>query len=219
LQIKDFASDAKNQKGLQEEKIDIADKTKEVQIITKKAIHRAGEPIELEIFSTEDRADLFVDIVKDWSVVESRLVKLKDGRANLKIPYRADFKGELTIAAYLDDKGETVQDTKGVIYPAPNNLRLDIKPVQTVYRPNEEATIKFSVAAPDKSLAETALGVVVFDKAIEERARTDADFGGGNVNLFGNFSDLLESKSFGGVSLKQINEMDSRQKFSAELQL
>lgn len=219
LQIKVSATDASNRKGGEEEEINMDDGAKVVRVAAKKAIYKPGEPVELEILSSESGADVFVDVVKDWSVVESRLVRTQNGRANLKIPYRPDFKGELIISAYLDDKGEAVSDARGIIYPAPGKLRLDVQPFKSVYRPNEEAKINFSVAAPGKKFAETALGVIVFDKAIEERAKSDADFGGGNVNLFNDYADLFKSKTSGGASLSAISEMDARGVISPELQL
>lgn len=194
LDVKIIAADANNRKGTHEDEISINEDAKAIQISTDKTIYRAGEPLKIEIVSTENDRDVYVDITRNLAVVESRLARLKNGRATLTIPYRAEFKNNLTIAAYIDDEGKIIDDSRGVIYPQPTNLRLEIDKIQADYRPNEEAKINFTVSAPDeKKTSETALGVIVFDKAIEERARAEAEFGGSNVNQFGNYYQLLDS--------------------------
>ncbi len=130
-------------------------------------MYRAGEALKIKIVSTETDREVDVDIEQNLAIIESRRVRLKNGRAEIKIPYRAEFKNRLTVGAYIDDREDTIQTSRGVFYPHPSNLRLAAEPAQTAYRPNEEATINFTVSTADKKTFETALGVVVFDKAIE----------------------------------------------------
>ena len=228
LELKITAFDDKKQTGTHEEEIDFgADDA--LQIQTEKAIYKAGEMVKAEIVSTKKDAFIYVDIVKDWSVVESRFARLKNGRAEVKFPFQPNFKGELTIAAYAEvtkpgeetyeSETETIKSTRGIIFPEPNNLSLDAKFSKIEYRPNEEARINFSVLAPDKTPLESALGVVVFDKAIEERARTDSEFGGYR-GMFNGFYDLLGyADSFGGLTMKDLNEIDLSKPVSEDLQL
>ncbi|MDQ3042199.1 MAG: carboxypeptidase regulatory-like domain-containing protein, partial [Acidobacteriota bacterium] len=118
-----------------------------------------------------------------------------------------------------DSDAKLVTDSLGVIYPAPNNLNLDAKFSQATYRPNEEARVNFSVLAGDKTPLESALGIIVFDKAIEERARADAEFGG-DFNLFKNFSGLLgDADNFGSLSRRDLDEIDLSKPVSDDLQL
>ncbi len=194
LQITVFAADADSRTGTQEEEISVDEDAKQIRLSTNKTIYRTGEPIKIEIISTESDRDVFVEIVQNESAIESRLVRLKNGRAQIKIPYNPAFKNNLTVVAYIDDNDETVKFSRGVFYPNPTNLQLDASPVQTTYHPNEEAKVNFTVASADKKAGgETALGVIVFDRAIEERAATDAAFGGSNVSQFGSYLDLLDS--------------------------
>jgi len=138
-------------------------------------------------------------------------VRLRNGRAEIVIPYNPEFVNQLTVAAYIDDDGDEIETSRGVTYPRPTNLRLDATPAQTAYRPNEEAKINFSVSsAGKKSTEETALGVVVFDRAIEERARTDADFGDSPLNQFGAYSPLLDGDT---------TELDLTKPVSKDVQL
>ncbi|MCY7374636.1 MAG: carboxypeptidase regulatory-like domain-containing protein [Pyrinomonadaceae bacterium] len=192
LQITVHAFDTNGRTGIQEEEISIDEDEKAIQISTDKIIYRPGEPLKIRIVSTETDRDVDVDIIQNFAIISSRRVRLQNGRAEIKIPYRTEFKNYLTVGASIDDRDKTIETSRGVFYPRPTNLRLDAEPVQTTYRPNEEAKINFTVSTADKKSAETALGVIVFDKAIEERARADAAFGGSNVNQFGGYSQLLD---------------------------
>ncbi|HSK71935.1 MAG TPA: alpha-2-macroglobulin family protein [Pyrinomonadaceae bacterium] len=224
LELKLVAIDGRGQTGSFEEGIDFSAGDK-LQIRTDKAIYKPSETIKAEIVSTKKDGLVFVDLVSDWSVVESRFVQLKEGRGEIKFPFKPAFAGEMTIAAYTeiadeDEEAEIISDSRGIIFPKPQNLSLDANFSRETYRPNEEAKISFSILAPDKSPVESALGVVIFDKAIEERAKTDADFGGNYRGMFERFYGLLGlSESFGGISMKDLNEINTSKPISPDLQL
>ncbi len=222
LQIKVFAADAAKQTGTQEEKIRLDEYTKQIQITTKKTVFRGGETIDAEIVSSEPDADVFVDVAQDYTVIDSQLVKLKNGRASVKIPYRAAFKGELTVAAYFDNgTGNAIKDAKGIVFYQPAGLNLAAEPEKNEYRPGAEATVNFNVAAFDKIKTDSALGVVVFDKAIDERARADAEFGGSRAgSVFGQFASFLsDTDSLGGMTASLLNRLDPKAKIPGDLQL
>ena len=225
LLLKFSARDAKDQTGTHDERIDF-DAGDQLKIKTEKTIFRDGEAVKAEIFSTKNTGLVYIDLVKDWSVVYSGFAELENGRAEIKIPFQAAFKGELTIAAYMEDfDGEEdeylslLSTSRGIIFPAPTNLFLEAKFSQNQYRPNEEGRINFSVLSPEKTPVESALGIVVFDKAIEERARTDAEFGSYRGMFYGFRSLLGYDKAFGGLTLKDLNEIDLRRPVSEDLQL
>ncbi|MCU1287953.1 MAG: putative rane protein [Acidobacteria bacterium] len=214
------ARDKNGKTGIIEEefRFDADDDALKIQI--EKTIFKPGESVSINLLSSRKDALVYVDVVKNRSVVESRFVKLKGGKADLKIPYNENFKGDLIVAAY-DDENESYYDSRmrasrGIIFPLQQNLRLDAEFSSSTYKPNEEAKVKFSVLDSIGGAVESALGVVVFDKAIEERARTDEQFGG----YFNRFYGLLGyEKSFGGVSLKDLNELDLSKPVSGDLQL
>ena len=57
----------------------------------------------------------------------------------------------------------------------------------------------------------------MLDTAVEERARTDADFGGGVWRDFSGY--LGYGASFAGVNVKDLNELDLTKPIPADLQL
>ena len=223
LELKITAFDGKGNGGTHKKDINF-DADDALQISFGKTIFHDGEAIKAEIVSNKKSGLVYVDVVKDWSVLFSSYVYLENGRAEVEIPYQKVFKGELTIAAYMetvddDDDLDLIRTSSGIIFPAPNNLRIDAKFSDSVYRPNEEATINFNVFATDKSPIESALGIVVFDKAIEERARTDSEFGNYRGMFYGYRTLLGYDESFSGLTKNDLNELDLRQPISEELQL
>jgi hypothetical protein len=188
-----------------------------LQIYTDKTIFKPGESVEVEINSTLKAGLVYVDVVQDWSVIESRFVNLSNGKASLKIPYQPNFKGELKIAAFLEDSDDDlIKTSRAIIFPAETNLRLETNFDKEYYKPGEEARVSFGVLDSVGNAVESALGVVVFDQAIEERARTEGDFNG----TFDSYRGWLGyGASFGGVNVKDLNNLDLSKPISDELQL
>ncbi len=152
-----------------------------LQIRSAQTILRPGDPIDISLTSTRKNGVLYVDIVKDNAVIESRLINLRNGKAALMLLYRAEFRGELTVAAYSDEEtyywDSDMRSSLGVIYPEEDGLNLKAKFSNASYKPGENAKVSFSVLDGRGTPSESALGIVVFDKAVEQRARTDEDFG------------------------------------------
>lgn len=191
---------------------------KQVLISTDKTIYAPNANIEAKIFSSEMNGAVYVDVIKNSTVLYSRRVKTSDGRGTLQIPFRADFKGELAIVAYLNDEDyyrDYVSHSKIVIFPAANNLNLNFKTLKTVYRPNEAARISFNVMDDARKPLETALGIVILDKAIEERAQTE--------QLPDNLKDLRKligtADVFGKLTRRDLDNLDASKPIKADLQL
>src|SRR5205085_3521598 len=99
------------------------------------------------------------------------------------------------------------------------DLKLDVSPAQEMYRPGEEARVGFNVRLADGRAAESALSVVVFDKAVEERARTDQEFGS-NSNFYGNYGGLLGwDETLAGITRKDLERLDLSKPISEDLYL
>jgi len=220
LDLQIFARDKNGQKGTYRRGIDYYGAKDGLIVETEKTIFKPGESVEINIISSKKEGYVYVDVVKDWTVLESLPVRLIDGKADLKIPYQPTFKGELTIGVYEDKDTNyytpEMRASRGIIFPTQENLRVDAKFEKAVYKPNEDAKINFSSLDGEGKPIETALGVVIFDKAVEERARTDAEFG----SYFSRYSYFLGyNKSFGGVTLKDLNGLNLSKNISPEMQL
>src|SRR6202007_3054704 len=62
--------------------------------------------------------------------------------------------------------GEIVRDGRVVYVQPPQDLKVDVKADQDVYRPGERGTIRFQVTDAAGKPAAAALGVLVVDEAV-----------------------------------------------------
>ncbi|MDT5261156.1 MAG: hypothetical protein QOC61_160, partial [Acidobacteriota bacterium] len=157
------------------------DERPEIRVETDKTLYRDGEPIAVELTSNTSRMSVAVDAISEGRVVFSRSVRLSGGRAALVIPASEEFRDGVTVSAMStaptgDDDDEFSFGARTVVYPRDRELKIDVSLSQKSFRPGEEANAQFAVRSADGRRAAGALGVVVFDKAVEERARTDGEF-------------------------------------------
>lgn len=211
-----------------------------IEIETEKTIFKPGEAVKIKLNAAfeEDMEQpltkVYIDVVKNWSVIDSYFVTLKNGKGEFKIPYQPKFQGELKIAAYFEeeDEGQTynyqtrqyergktfklIKTSRGIIFPHSENLKLETNFDKETYKPGEEAKANFSVLDSLGQAVNSALGVVIFDKAVEERAKTEGDFNGTFKNYYGW---LGYGDSFGGINVKDLNELDLSKPISDDFQL
>lgn len=217
LDFRIIAKDKNGRRGTFQNAVSFDEDEAKIQIATDRTIYKPGETMTVKIDSTIKSGPVYVDVVTGWSVIDSRIAELKDGRAVMQIPYSDSFKGELKIAAFAEEgENDIVRASRGVIFPARQGITVDASFDKAVYKPNEEATVKFGIVDAIGQTVETALGVVVLDKAVEERARTDSEFGGMWRGLSGW---LGYGDGFGSVNVKDLNELDLTKPISDELQL
>ncbi|MBX3294765.1 MAG: carboxypeptidase regulatory-like domain-containing protein [Acidobacteria bacterium] len=214
------ARDSSGKTGtLFEREISFDDDDNYIRITPDKAIYKPGDEIDIRVETSIKRGMAYVDVVRGLSVVDSRFVQIKDGRGRLRIPYRTAFKGVLTLAAFIedpDDTNELAGTARGIIFPARQGINVEASFDKAQYKPNEDVKLDIDVKDIGGNALESALGVVVVDRAVEERARTDAEFGG----VFSKFGGWLGyGPGFGSVNIKDINELDLRRPISPELQL
>jgi A-macroglobulin TED domain/Alpha-2-macroglobulin family/MG2 domain/Carboxypeptidase regulatory-like domain/A-macroglobulin receptor binding domain/Macroglobulin domain MG3 len=218
LQVR--ATDARGRSGSANEHF-VIDAEPGVFVETQKSLYRAGEPIVASITSTLPDQVLVVDLAKDSSVIRSERVPLRSGRATVSFPYRPDLSGKLTIAAYQDfAKLQRLVGIRTILYPQHSELDLNVRTSQASYRPGGDATVRFNVRAANGLPAESALGVVVSDKAVDERLRTDAEFGGRYQPHNETLRNLLGvDEQLSGVTLRDLQRLDMSKPVSPDLDL
>jgi len=104
-----------------------------------------------------------------------------------------------------------------VIYPAPQELRVGVRMPKTTFRP-----VKMQrgcpVKSPDGKAAASDLGVLVFDRAVADRVRSDEEFGREyGFSIFDYYSDY--QNSVGGISYRDLLNLNAREPFSPDLDL
>jgi len=132
-----------------------------------KAIYKGGEDIRLTVLSTFDRGTAYIDIVKGGQMAMARAAELDKGRAELSLTPGPDLFGSLEVHAYkiLPD-GNIVRDTRLLYVSPPDDLNVRIEVDREVYKPGEQAAIRFLVTDKRGRPAGAALGVVVVDESV-----------------------------------------------------
>jgi A-macroglobulin TED domain/Alpha-2-macroglobulin family/Carboxypeptidase regulatory-like domain/MG2 domain/A-macroglobulin receptor binding domain/Alpha-2-macroglobulin bait region domain len=185
-----------------------------IRVETDKALYRSGDPIDVSLTSDDANATVEVGADSQWRFIASQMVHLHDGKAAITLGASDQFEGPVTIYAYELGKrpkgyfGDTyAQGTHTVLFPHDTSLKVDVRMSKSTYRPGEEAEANFHVQSADGGSAESALGIVAVDKAVEERERSDADLQ--NPWQYVAFStDWSDSFNLSGVSRADLNKID-----------
>lgn len=185
-----------------------------IRVETDKALYRSGDPIEVSLTSDDANATVEVGADSRWRFITSRMVHLHHGKAAITLDPSDQFEGPVTIYAYELGKrpngyfGDTyAQGSHTVLFPHDTSLKVDVRLSKSTYRPGEEAEADFHVESADSGSAESALGIVAVDKAVEERERSDADLQ--NPWQYAAFStDWFDSFSLSGVSRADLDKVD-----------
>ena len=217
------ARDKEGRQGVLQEEIN-ADVTPEyLRVRPNHTLYHPGDSIQVEI-ETNARTD--EAIVSVWSadgMLRSTVAKLSAGRGTVKIPFEPRFHGVIHVTAYCltaKDNGEvTLSGSAQVLYPAKEELDIKVGMKKTVYNPGEMVSSDLDVSAPDGKPAESALGVLVYDRAVAERVRTDEEFGRGYGFSVYDYLDYYYRQSIGGITYRDLLSLDASKPFPEDLDL
>ncbi|MBK8810660.1 MAG: carboxypeptidase regulatory-like domain-containing protein [Acidobacteria bacterium] len=224
LELKIVAYDANRVSGSLEEDIDIDDRPA-VTVETDKIAYRKGEPIRVSVKSSERRGLVFLDVTDDYRLLYSTQVKLDAGQATLVLPYSPEFTKNLTVAAYFwEEDDNLIIGRREIIYPTPIYLNIDADTGKSTFRPGEDVSVRFRARRDGvKEGRETALGVLVLDRAVEERARTESELDDNpflNRSFTSGIEDLLGTqKMFGGFAKRDISNLDLKKPLEPDFEL
>ncbi|HKS82801.1 MAG TPA: MG2 domain-containing protein [Candidatus Acidoferrales bacterium] len=185
-----------------------------IRVETDKTLYKLGEPISVRLATAEPGVAVIVEAIHDGLVVASQLVHVRNGHADLEFAANDQYQNEVTILAYSFGFKESDEYSKSevssahtVYFPKDTQLQVSVKFAKSSYRPGDQAVADFHVTEPDGAHSKAALGLVVVDQAVEERARTDQDFGGrgGFYNFLSIFDDPEE---IGGIRKADLDKID-----------
>jgi hypothetical protein len=196
-----------------------------LEVTTSHAIHKTGDPIEVALRTGKMDLPVVVDVAREGAVLATRQVRLHNGRANVVFPYDPQFTDEITVTAYsLEEKNTPysfLEDTATVLYPKDRRLGVAVQLDRNEHRPGEDAVARFAVRQPGKTGAESVLGVKIVDRAVEERAQTDSDFGQDRGWRWWRWSlwSADGTTGFGGISRDDLDGVDLSQPVPPDLDL
>jgi|CZLA01.1.fsa_nt_gi uncharacterized protein YfaS (alpha-2-macroglobulin family) len=172
--------DATDQEGSHaSSKVHLEARNGEDQILlrTERAVYRAGERIQLKVFSTKARGAAYVDIVKEGQTVLTRDLELENGEAELSLTATLEMAGTVGISAYLFGRdARPVGDHRLIFVQPADELKIETVADAPVYKPAAEARIQFRVTNSRGQGVHAALGLQVVDEAVFALAEKQPGF-------------------------------------------
>ena len=149
----------------------------QVLLRTERAVYRAGERIPLRVFSTKRAGSAYVDIVKDGQTVLTRDVDIVNGQAELALTATPNLAGTLDINAYVfGQDARPVADHRLVFVQPADELKIEATADATVYKPGDDARVRFHVTNSRGEGVQAALGIQVVDEAVFALAEKQPGF-------------------------------------------
>lgn len=150
-----------------------------VLLRVEKPVYRVGEMMRLDIFTTQPKGTVYLDIIREGQTVSTRSVEIEDGHAELGIDLSADLYGTLELHAYkILRSGAITRDTRLVVVDNADNLRITLGPdlSNLILRPGDPASISVQVDGQDGSGVQAALGIAIVDESVFALAEQDPGF-------------------------------------------
>ena len=111
--------------------------------------HRRGEPLRLEISSTEKSGAVYLDFMAGGEIIKTESMDLSDGRASFTAADRERFAGPVTIRGYVLKGGSRIDDELSVLFDPDASFRITSSSLKSRYTPGEIMPLELSVA-PEK---------------------------------------------------------------------
>src|SRR5215470_13153191 len=149
----------------------------QILLRTERAVYRAGDRIQLRVFSTKKRGTAYVDIVKEGQTVLTRDLDIENGQAELAMIATPEMAGTVDFNAYLFGRdARPVGDHRLVFVQPADELKIEAHAENAVYRPGEDARIRFRVTNARGQGVQAALGLQVVDEAVFALAEKQPGF-------------------------------------------
>ncbi len=149
----------------------------QILLRTERAVYRAGDRIDLKVFSTKKRGTAYVDIVKEGQTVLTRDLDIENGQASLSLTATPGLAGTVDFNAYLFGRNaQPVADHRLVFVQPADDLRIETVADAAVYKPGGEARIRFRVTNSHGEGVRAALGLQVVDEAVFALAEKQPGF-------------------------------------------
>lgn len=217
------AADQKGNRGADVEDLGLEVGQAFLTVKTDRALYHAGDPIAVSIFSNTTVREAVVDLSGVSGLLASEVIHLDHGRAQITFPYDPRFHGQLDVTAFAitgseEKNGDLVGESQ-VLFPGRQELQLALHMAKASFRPGEEAAADVGVRTPEGVPVESALGVLVYDRAVAERVRTDQQFGREyGFNIYDFFDDYY-GQGIAGITYRDLASWDSTKPFPEGLDL
>ncbi|HWC95701.1 MAG TPA: MG2 domain-containing protein [Candidatus Sulfopaludibacter sp.] len=149
----------------------------QILLRTNQAVYRAGDRIQLHVFSTKQTGSAYVDIVKEGQTIVTRDLDIVNGQAELSLTATPALAGTLDCNAYLFGRdARPVGDHRLLFVQPADELKIEATTDAGVYKPGDDARIRFRVTNARGEGVQAALGLQVVDEAVFALAEKQPGF-------------------------------------------
>jgi len=217
------AVDEKGRSGNQQAEISVPTRREYLKVEGDHTLYRPGDVVELSLRTNAALQEAIINIAGEKGLLVTERVRIRDGRASLNVPSDSRFRGELSVVAY-GMKGSAgaeslLSSSRYIIFPSRQELQVGVQARRTTFRPGETATANVQVNNAEGRPVESALGVLIFDRAVAERVRTDQQFGKPYGFSIFDYLDYRYGESIHGISYRDLLNWDNSAPFPEGLDL
>lgn len=217
------AFDSKGLSGQYDQELSVALSEEFLRIQTDHTLYHPGDSVQVALNASSRNKEAVLNAWSAKGLLSSQLISFLHGRATATVAYDPRFEGDVVLTASTMMPGSEVEKTLAgwtkVLYPARKELDVRVRMPQTTFKPGQEVSSDVRVLTPEGHSTESALGVLVFDRAVAERVRTDEDFGREYGYSIFDYFDWDYQRSIGGISYRDLLDLDATRPFSEGLDL
>lgn len=134
------------------------------------ALARVGDVIDAVVHSPQAEGWVYLDVIRAGQTVRTKSAVVTAHRATMSFAVEAEDVGTLELHAYQPGAdGEMRRDTRLVHVSPVDDLTIDVQASEAVYRPGEDATVRFHVSDSSGHPVSAAVGVHVVDESVFAR--------------------------------------------------
>ncbi len=149
----------------------------QILLRAERAVYRAGDRIQLKVFSTKQRGTAYIDIVKEGQTILTRDLDIIDGQAQLSLSATPEMAGTVDFSAYLFGRdAQPVGDHRLIFVQPADELKIETSTDSSSYKPGDEARVRFRVTNSRGEGVSAALGLQVVDEAVFALAEKQPGF-------------------------------------------
>ncbi|MBT5535091.1 hypothetical protein HOK31_18635, partial [Candidatus Poribacteria bacterium] len=134
------------------------------------SLARVGDTIDVVVYSSRERGWVYMDVIRAGQTVRATSAEVARHEARMSFSIEAEDVGTLELHAYQPGLDSDIRRDTRLVHVSPSDdLTIDVKPSADVYRPGEDAEVRFHVSDRSGHPVMAALGIHVVDESVFAR--------------------------------------------------
>jgi hypothetical protein len=137
-----------------------------LRVGTDRVLYRVGEKVTVDVRSTVDLGAVFVDVLKEGRPLAGITVPMAARSGTGELTLGSSAVGMIRIGAMAETGAGLVQASRLIFVRKETDLRVSMQPDKEVYKPGEEAMLRFRVTDEEGNPRVSSLGFSIVDESI-----------------------------------------------------